>query len=422
MPATSSGRLGLASEAGVDVASEVDIDGEGASAWPWDDGDWMAARGARHGGELPLSFYRLEAMGWYLSRFTGPLNWERLAHELVPYVADLGFTHIVLDAALHEYPTAVVCRFVETCHVAGVGVLVRASHGDSESAAERWCRRCHIDGVERHDETSQVSRFWLFLDDHARERIELHGRDRWHLAAAEYLAWSITERCDRHAVWVAGLTPTESDRGVLEHSSDIRPAYRGRVLGEDWQRFATMRTCLALMWALPGDKLIAMGGELGQSLAPPTHEAICWPLLFESEHAGILRMVADLNRLYVNEPALQIRDDERLGFEWLVEDDHDNCVIVFARHAQSGHASLVCVCNFQPCVHYGYRLGAPSAGRWREIFNSDSVFFAGSNVGNGRLLSTEPLASHGHAQSLSLTVPPMAAIFLRHEVWYEDSP
>ena len=83
---------------------------------------------------------------------------------------------------------------------------------------------------------------------------------------------------------------------------------------------------------------------------------------------------------------------------------------------------MICLCNFQASVHYRYRLGVPSAGWWREIFNSDSVFYGGSNVGNSRGATTEPIPSHGHAQSLAVTVPPMAALFLRHENWIEETP
>lgn len=198
--------------------------------------------------------------------------------------------------------------------------------------------------------------------------------------------------------------------------------WRQMVHGDNWQRFATLRAALALMWALPGDKWLAMGVELGQVLAGPFDEPIHWPLLFENRHAGVLRLVADINRLYVNEPALQIRDDERRGFQWLVDDDSDNSVVVFARLAESGDASFICISNFRACVHHEYRLGVPAAGRWREIFNSDSIFYGGSNVGNGHSLMTSPEPSHAWPQSLTLTVPPMATLFLRHEIWYGDSP
>lgn len=401
---------------------------EWLGTWSWDDGDWMRARPGRHGGEIPLSFYRLRALDWYLSRFALPMNWNRLAEELVPYVADLGFTHIVLDDALVGQPYSVVCQFIETCHIAGVGVVIVYSPMSSMTQPEflAWCERCHIDGFEEvsdHSGEGRGTECRLFLSKTTEPVLVLNSRVQWRLASADYLALSPAERCRQHTAWVAALTPRERTRGLLEQVPDDTAAlgqWRQRVHGDDWQRFAAFRTCLALMWALPGDKQVAMGVELGQVLAEPWEAALHWPLLFESRHAGVLRLVADLNRLYVNEPALQVRGEDRLGFEWLVDDDSDNCVIVFARHAESGHASLICVCNFQACVHYRYRLGVPSAGWWRETLNSDSVFYGGSNVGNGRGAMTEPIPSHGHAQSLAVTVPPMAALFLRHEIWFED--
>ncbi|NRB55906.1 MAG: alpha amylase C-terminal domain-containing protein [Salinicola sp.] len=395
--------------------------------WSWDDGDWMGARAGRHGGDMPLSLYRLCAADWYVSRFPLPMNWNRLAQELVPYVADLGFTHIVVDDGLVAAPYAVVCQFVETCHVAGVGVVVQwpaSSLSMPESEFLAWCQRCHLDGVDEGGrEAGGGCR--LFRGETVGATLTLHRRPQWQVASADYLALSPAGRSRRHRDWIEALTPSECSRGLLEQVPDERSAlgeWRQGVHGDEWQRFAAFRACLALMWALPGDKQVAMGVELGQVLAGPWESPLHWPLLFESRHAGMLRLVADLNRLYVNEPAMQIRTDDSLGFEWLVDDDSDNGVIVFARHTESGHASMICLCNFQACVHYRYRFGVTGVGRWREIFNSDSVFYGGSNVGNGHGATTEAIPSHGHAQSLAVTVPPMAALYLRHETWFEEMP
>ncbi|WP_157958593.1 alpha amylase C-terminal domain-containing protein [Salinicola sp. CPA57] len=398
-----------------------------AATWSWDDGDWMRARVGRHGGDMPLALYCLSALDWYVSRFPLPLDWLDLAQELVPYVADLGFTHIVIDEALVGQPETGVCRFVETCHVAGVGVLVHrpTTASSTESEFLGWCQRCHIDGFEEDGDSNWAGGCRLFQSETTETSLTLYRRPQWRLASADYLALAPASRCRRYGDWVAALTPSEGERGLLEQMPDDRSAlgqWRQTVHGDDWQRFAALRASLALMWALPGDKQVAMGVELGQMLSEPWPEPLHWPLLFESRHAGVLRLVADLNRFYVNEPAMQIRHDGHLGFEWLVDDDSDNCVIVFARHAESGHASMICLCNFQACVHYQYRFGVPSAGWWRETFNSDSVFYGGSNVGNGRGVTSEPIPSHGHAQSLAVTVPPMAALFLRHENWLGESP
>ncbi|WP_110668936.1 alpha amylase C-terminal domain-containing protein [Salinicola halophilus] len=392
----------------------------------WDDEDWMRVRAVRHGGGMPLSFYRLDVAPWFESRFSPPFDWDRLAQELVPYVADLGFTHVALDAGLLKAEDTVAARFVETCHVAGVGVIVRGdeSHCFAENGWRERCRRLHLDGIEEIQEDGRPARCRLFVDVDAREELKLEFRPRWREASAAYLAFTPGERTEHHADWIEALTPVESGRGILEQSPSLETPigrWRRPIHGDAWQRFATLRTTLATMWALPGEKWLSMGVEFAQDLAEPFDKPMHWPLLLETPHAGMLRLVADLNRLYVNEPALQVRDNERYGFRWLVADDSDNNVVVFARRAESGHATLLCISNFDAQVHHDYRFGVPAAGRWREIFNSDSVFYGGSNVGNGRVLNTAPQSSHGWSQSLSLIVPPLATLFLRHEIWYEEA-
>ncbi|WP_110685384.1 alpha amylase C-terminal domain-containing protein [Salinicola aestuarinus] len=397
----------------------------------WDDQDWMRARAVRHGGGMPLSFYRLDAAPWFESRFPPPLDWERLAQELVPYVADLGFTHVALDTALMTADDTAAASFVETCHVAGVGVVVRddgtsaghASHGVDASGWRERCRRLHLDGFEETPVDGRPARCWLFVDAEASQTLRLDFRPRWRQANTAYLAYTPDERTEHHDAWVEALTPVENGRGILEQSpSGEAPIGRWRrpTHGDAWQRFATLRATLATMWALPGEKWLSMGVEFGQDLAEPFDKSMHWPLLLETPHAGMLRLVADLNRLYVNELALQVRDNERYGFRWLVSNDSDNNIVIFARRAESGHGTLLCISNFDARVHHGYRFGVPAAGRWREIFNSDSVFYGGSNVGNGRVLNTDAESSHGWSQSLSLIVPPMATLFLRHEIWYEE--
>lgn len=393
----------------------------------WDDGDWMNARAMRHGGSLPLAFYRLEAAAWRGSHAASSLNWERLAQELVPYVADLGFTHVALDSRLLTEPDAVAAGFVETCHVAGVGVVICSDKGEDIQAfgGRERLSRLHVDGVEERQEDGKPARCRLFVGATPETDVLLHFRPRWREANASYLALTPEERSQHHADWVEALTPVDTNRGILEQSPSLEAPigrWRRPVHGDDWQRFATLRASLATMWALPGEKWLSMGVEFAQDLAEPLETAMHWPLLLKTPHAGMQRLVADLNRLYVNEPALQVRDNERHGFRWLVPDDSENSVVVFARRAESGHATLLCISNFDARVHHDYRLGVPAAGRWREIFNSDSIYYGGSNVGNGRVLNTEPVASHGWPQSLSLIVPPMATLFLRHEIWYEDSP
>jgi 1,4-alpha-glucan branching enzyme len=122
-----------------------------------------------------------------------------------------------------------------------------------------------------------------------------------------------------------------------------------------------------------------------------------------------------LNRIYRGEPALWEVDSEPSGFTWLEGGDAENNVIAFVRVSRSGERVLVCVCNLSPVPRYGYRIGAPRAGLYRERFNSDAVEYGGSGVGNAGAVRSEPHPSHGHAQSLVLTIPPLATLVFAHE-------
>lgn len=139
-----------------------------------------------------------------------------------------------------------------------------------------------------------------------------------------------------------------------------------------------------------------------------------WRSLEDPAHTGIQRVVRDLNGLYVSEPALHQRDSEANGFQWTIGDDSANSVFSFLRYAADQTPILV-VCNMTPVPRHGYRIGVPLAGSWREIFNSDSIFYGGSNVGNEGRVETSAIATHGQSRSVELVLPPLATIFLRHD-------
>ena len=120
----------------------------------------------------------------------------------------------------------------------------------------------------------------------------------------------------------------------------------------------------------------------------------------------------DLNALYRDEPALHARDAEAAGFSWVVGDDQTNSVFAFLRQAP-GAAPVLVVCNLTPVPRHGYRVGAPAGGVWREIANTDSRFYGGSDLGNDGAVRVLPEPAHGQPKSLLLTLPPLATIFLR---------
>jgi len=183
----------------------------------------------------------------------------------------------------------------------------------------------------------------------------------------------------------------------------------GKMPGDDWQKFANLRLLLSYLFVSAGKKLLFMGDELGERREWDHDGEIDWSLLGAPWHAGVHRLVADLNRLYRDLPALHRRDVSPEGFEWIDCGDAARSILAILRRSGAGH-DVVAVLNFTPLPREDYPVGFPSAGAWREIFNSDSTHYAGSGVGNlGRVAArAEPL--HGRPASASITLPPLGAL------------
>jgi 1,4-alpha-glucan branching enzyme len=171
------------------------------------------------------------------------------------------------------------------------------------------------------------------------------------------------------------------------------------------------------MWGHPGKKLLFMGGEFGQLREWNHDSSLDWHLLQDPLHAGVKDTVRDLNRLHRDLPALHERDCEPDGFQWIVGDDRDNSVLAFARYDRERRSVALVVCNFTPVPRTDYRIGAPRPGFWREAFNSDAQCYGGSGVGNSGGLHTIEVASHGEAQALCVTAPPLATVIFE---WRES--
>ncbi len=186
----------------------------------------------------------------------------------------------------------------------------------------------------------------------------------------------------------------------------------GKMPGDEWQQFANLRAYLALMWSQPGKKLLFMGCEFGQWREWNHDRELDWSLLAEPRHAGIHRLLGDLNRCYKELPALHECDSEPQGFTWVVGNDEANSVFAWLRWSASGEPLLV-VANLTPIPREGYRLGVPHAGSWEERFNSDAECYGGSNMGNLGRLTAKDAPLHGQSASLELTLPPLAVLLLR---------
>jgi 1,4-alpha-glucan branching enzyme len=185
----------------------------------------------------------------------------------------------------------------------------------------------------------------------------------------------------------------------------------GRMPGDDWQKFATLRLLFGYQCAHPGKKLLFGGGEFGQWREWDHESSLDWHLLQYPLHQGLQAWVRELNRLCRQEPPLYQLDFDPAGFEWVDVNDRDNSVISFIRRCRCGD-ELLFVANFTPVVRHYYRVGV-RPGRWRRILNSDAVRFGGSGVENPEIIEAQPVPAHGRDHSLELTLPPLAAIILK---------
>lgn len=185
--------------------------------------------------------------------------------------------------------------------------------------------------------------------------------------------------------------------------------------GDLWQKFANLRLLYGYMWTHPGKKLLFMGGELAQWNEWAYDRPLSWELLQWETHQGVQRLVADLNRLYRSEPALYERDFSGEGFEWIDCHNYNDSVLAYIRKASDPSNFLVICANFTPVVRHGYRVGVPRGGFYREILNTDSMYYGGSNVGNfPGVLASEP-GEHLRPYSLTIDLPPLAVVIFKPE-------
>ncbi|HSF57359.1 MAG TPA: 1,4-alpha-glucan branching protein GlgB [Candidatus Binatia bacterium] len=189
----------------------------------------------------------------------------------------------------------------------------------------------------------------------------------------------------------------------------------GKMPGDDWQKFANLRTLFGYMYAQPGKKLLFMGGEFGQWREWVHDGSLDWDLLNYPLHAGLQRWIQDLNRLYRSEPTLHEMDCDPAGFEWIDCDDADSSTVTLIRKGKSNATMILVVCNFTPVPRYSYRLGSPRSGYWQEILNSDASEYGGSNMGNLGGVETVPVPLHGRPCSLTITLPPLSVGFFKNQ-------
>jgi 1,4-alpha-glucan branching enzyme len=502
----------------------------------WQDAEWMAGRAALGSWfDRPMAVYEVHPGSW--ARVPDEdhryLTYRELADRLIPYVKDMGYSHIeLLPVMEHPFsgswgyqvtgfyaptsrfgPPSDFKLFVDACHRAGIGVILDwvpghfprdthalanfdgtalFEHADPRQGEHRdwgtlifnygrnevrnyllanalfWLHEYHVDGLRvdavasmLYLDYSREAGEWIPNQYGGRENLEAidflrqlntltHGESPGSITIAEestawpsvsrptYLGglgftykWNmgwmndileyvrkdpIHRRYDHHHLTFS-LLYAFTENFILPFSHDEvvhgKGSMFGKLPGDDWQKAATLRALFGFMYAHPGKKLMFMGAEFGQGGEWDDDHSLDWHLLDLPRHAAIQRFVRALNRTYAEEPALHEIDFDPAGFSWIDCNDSENSVVSFIRRGKDGRSPIVAVLNFTPVQRDGYRIGVPRAGEYREILNSDAEPFGGCNVGNGGLLVTEPVASHGQPQSLRLILPALSCLLLK---------
>jgi 1,4-alpha-glucan branching enzyme len=237
----------------------------------------------------------------------------------------------------------------------------------------------------------------------------------WMHDTLSYMSKDPVYRHYHHDLLTFGLLYAFTENFVLPFSHDEVVHGKGSMIdkmpGDGWQKFANLRLLYTYMFTYPGKKLLFMGNEFAQGLEWDDSEALEWHLSDKPYHQGIATLVRDLNRLYKELPPLHQIEFEFSGFEWIDCHDSSQSILSYLRKDRDGREILV-VLNFTPVPREDYRIGVNLPGEYREIFNSDSTFYDGSNMGNGKPLAAEPMPWMGRNQSISLILPPLGAILL----------
>jgi 1,4-alpha-glucan branching enzyme len=503
--------------------------------YAWTDEEWMKERQEKNIFEAPVSIYEVHLGSWRRVPEEGNrwLTYRELARTLVPYVKDMGYTHVEL-LPVSEHPLdeswgyqtvgyfSVTSRYgtpedfmylVDQFHKAGIGVIIdwvpahfpRDAHGlayfDGTALYEHedplkgehrdwgtlifnygrnevanflisnalfWLDKYHIDGLRvdavasmLYLDYSRKPGEWIPNQFGGNENLEAvaflkrfnevvhHFHPGVLTVAEESTAWPAVS----HPTYLGGLgfsmkwnmgwmndilqyfsddpiyrkyhqnkltfallyAFTENFILVLSHDEVVygKRSLLDKMPGDFQQKFANLRLLYSYMFAQPGKKLLFMGGEIGQWWEWNANTSLDWHLLQHEPHRKLQAFVKDLNGLYKKEAPLHEVDFYHEGFEWIDFADYERSVVSFIRRAKDKEDFLVFVFNFTPVRRYNYRVGVPKWGFYREIMNSDSEIYGGSNTGNQGGRHAESIWWHNRPYSVSLDLPPLGAIVLK---------
>ncbi len=239
----------------------------------------------------------------------------------------------------------------------------------------------------------------------------------WMHDVLKYMAEDPVHRQYHHNQLTFGLLYAFTENFVLPFSHDEvvhgKSSMLNKMPGDEWQRFANLRLLYSYMFTYPGKKLLFMGCEFGQGTEWDHETQLDWYVLDYPLHQGIKHLLTDLNSLYKKEPALHRLDFDYQGFEWLDCEDRQHSILAYIRKDE--HHQVLVILNFTPVPRKQYRIGVPLPGAYREILNSDSEYYAGGNIGNAGLVRAEVEPCMGRNYSLTLNLPPLAALVLKLE-------
>jgi len=501
------------------------------SVFNWQDKTWLESRTKHDWLHEPLSIYECHLGSWQRDENDKFLNYRELAHRLVEYIKETGFTHIELlpitehplDASWGYQTTGYFAPtsrfgsaddfryFVNYCHQHDIGVLLdwvpahfpKDAHGlanfDGSTLYEHedprrgehrdwgtliynygrnevknfliasavfWIEECHLDGLRvdavasmLYLDYSRNAGDWLPNQHGGNENIEaiefmrelnsithanfpgtmimaeestawpavtrptniggLGFSMKWNMGwmhdTLNYMANDPIHRHYHHDQLTFGLLYLFTENFILPFSHDEVVHGKSSMLykmpGDEWQRFANLRLLYTYMFTYPGKKLLFMGCEFAQGDEWNHAKVLDWYVLQYPHHAGIKKLVSDLNRLYTQNTALHKYDFDHIGFEWIDCHDTDQSVLSYLRKTET--ESIIVVLNFTPVIRDNYRIGVPGSGDYEVIFNSDSSFYSGSNAGSHSIIHADDTPWMNQPASLSLSLPPLAALVLK---------
>lgn len=524
------------------------------TGYTWKDGTWMRKRASRDIMKSPLNIYEVHLGSWRRhgnepqgepredGTWPGPgdpfpaqrgtyYTYDDLSEELVEYVSSMGYTHIEVMplmehpfdgswgyqatgyfAATSRYGTPQqLMHFVDSCHKAGIGVILDWVPGGFCANAEGlstfnghmlfereihpnwgthkfdfgrpevrsflvsnvlfWIELFHVDGI-RMDGVSSMLYLNFGVDNPADKKFNKYGTEEdldasafirqvncavgrafpdVMMIAEESTAWPLVTypaedgglgfhlkwdmgwmndtlhymQCDfpwrpgNHSLLTFSIMYAFSENFVLPLSHDEvvngKCSLIGRMPGDDWRRFAGLRTLAFYQMTHPGAKLTFMGDEIGQQIEWRYYESIEWFLArdFPTTHGAQQRFIEALNHLYTAQKALWQNSYSEKGFEWIDADNNEQSILSFVRHGDRPSDDLLVLINFDPASYESYRVGVPREGDWELVFTTDNPTFGGSGYHKVEMASSKPEAWNGRDDSIEISVPGLAGLVYR---------